>query len=316
MKAVLTVALAILAVTVTAGAQQPATPFKSGIEAVYLDVTVLDRDNAIVTGLTKDDFEIFDDGVKHDVAIFSSDPARISIGVLIDASNSMNGERFAAARLAAAAVGRALTPQDLWSVSAFSDFRRPVIGWRPYDESVMSQLMALSAGGGTELYKSVADMVSFMRETPHRKRAMLVITDGADNAVVFNRRQASRPMGGAPDQAPMIVDHSGKAMDALRTGEVLLYALGLNWPSQSGPVHVPSLLRLAEPTGGAVAVASTMEDVEQAARRLAEELRQQYTLGFYPQKAADGKFRRLKVVAKNPAYRIRTRAGYLATKAK
>jgi len=77
---------------------------------------------------------------------------------------------------------------------------------------------------------------------------------------------------------------------------------------------VPSLEKLANPTGCGVAVARTVVNLENLARRLTDELRQQYTVGFTPLKQPDGKYRRIKVVAKNPANTVRPRAGYLAKK--
>lgn len=299
-------------------AAQQRQPFRSGVEAVYLDVTVLDvKTNGIVTGLTRDDFEIFDEGVKHDVAIFSDAPSPISVGVLIDASGSMRGDRTTAAVAAAAALGRNLRPQDLWSVAAFNTRLFSLIGWRPYDDSVIPELKQIPVAGGTALFLSVADFARRMADTPHRKRAMLIITDGADDVVQMQRAQRHSSDFGAGGP-PAIVDYSDRARDALRTGEVLVYGLGLNWPGagENSGVDRPSLEKLAMPTGGAVAIASTLRDVELSAQRLADELRQQYTLGFYPLKPPDGKYRRITVRAKNASYRVRTRAGYLASKPK
>jgi Ca-activated chloride channel family protein len=307
--AVLALAIAGLA---SIAAQQP-QPFRSGIDAVYLDVTVMDRSGAIVEGLTKDDFTIFDEDVEHEVAIFSDEPAPISIGVLIDTSKSMTGERIQAAVRGAAAVGRSLQPKDLWSIFTFSTYLEQVIGWRPYDESVVSRVRKMNVGGSTELFKAVAQMTAKMRDTPHRKRAMLVISDGADIAVQVARSPAGP---GGTEHAPAVVDHLPAAERALRTGEVLLYAIGVGPAGGRSGVDEKSLRRLAEPTGGGVAMAKEAEGVELAAGRLAQELRLQYTLGFYPQKAPDGKYRRLRVTAKDPAYRVRTRTGYLATRPK
>lgn len=310
---------AAVVVVLASGAVAAQQPFRAGIEAVYLDVTVIAPNGDLVTGLTKDDFEIYDEGVKHEVAIFSSEPSPISVGVLIDASRSMRGDRITAALVAARAMGQALQPRDLWSVYTFDDRVRRVIGWRPYDPSVLPAIKEIPIRGGTELFTSVIHLIDQMKSTPHRKRALLVITDGADNAIAAAQRQRSRRVGpsGGVGAVPMIVDHSDRAVRELREGEVLVYGLGLDWEPAAGvesAVHVPSLRKLAEPTGGAVATVRTLADAEGAARSLATELRLQYTLGFYPQKAADGQYRRVKVVAKNPDYRVRTRAGYLAAR--
>ena len=167
------------------------------------------------------------------------------------------------------------------------------------------------------LFRSVAEFAKRMKDTPHRKRAMLVVTDGADDVVLMQRSYGRSAGAGTVTYMPAMIDYSDRAIEALWTNEVLLYGIGLNWEQQSGgnsALHVPSLQRLAEPTGGAVGVASTIDRIELGAKGLADELRHQYTLGFYPQKRPDGKYRRLKVVTKNPEYRVRTRAGYLARK--
>src|SRR5215203_6092011 len=295
-------------VTIALGRQPQ---FKSGVEVVYLDVTVQAPDGSIVRGLAKDDFLIYDEEVPQDVAIFSAEPAPISVGVLIDTSGSMTGERMAAAIRAADALGHSLQPDDRWSISIFDSTRRTMITWRPYNPGVVNSLRAMPTSGSTELFRAVADMVPFMKDTPHRKRAMLLMTDGIDNSIIA----ASRDGRGDPFEAPGPLAASARAEEALRSGEVLLYALGINAAQRSGSVHVPSLQRLAEPTGGSVMIASTVREVEAAAQRVAEELRQQYTLGFNPKNAGDKRYHHLRVVTRHPDYRVRTRAGYQSAKA-
>jgi Ca-activated chloride channel homolog len=306
-------AVALLMLVASTGAAQQ--PFRAGIEAVYLDVTVQAPDGSIVRGLTKDDFLIYDEEVLQSVAVFSDAPAPISIGVLIDTSGSMAGARMAAAIRAADALGRSLQPNDLWSISTFDSQRRTMIGWRPYNAAIVNSLRAMPTTGSTELFRSVAEMVPFMGETPHRKRAMLLMTDGVDNSIIAASRPGER-FSGNPFEAPGPRESSAKAEEALRAGEVLLYALGINAASRSGAVHVESLERLAGPTGGSVIIASSVREVEEAAQRIAEELRQQYTLGFYPQNAGDHPYHHLRVTTKHPDYRVRTRAGYLTAKPK
>lgn len=298
------VAALLASVTLTAERQPQ---FKSGVDVVYLDVTVQAQDGSIVRGLAKDDFLIYDEEVLQDVAVFSDEPAPISVGVLIDTSGSMSGERMASAIRAADALGRSLQPGDQWSISTFDSMRRTMITWRAYHPGIVNSLRAMPTSGSTELFKAVAEMVPYMKETPHRKRALLLMTDGIDNSIISAFRDGLRD----PFEAPGPLEGSARAQAALRDGEVLLYALGINVAGRAGAVHVPSLQRLAEPTGGSVIIASTIREVEGAAQRVAEELRQQYTLGFYPQHAGDKTYRRLKVMTRHPDYRVRTRDGYL-----
>lgn len=297
-------------VAVVAAGGQPT--FKSGVELVYLDVTVQAPDGSIVRGLTKDDFLIYDEDAPQEVAVFSAEPAPISVGVLIDTSGSMTGERMASAIRAADALGRSLQPSDRWSISTFDSMRRTMITWRPYNPGVVNSLRAMPTSGSTELFKAVTEMVPYMKDTPHRKRALLLMTDGIDNSII----SASRDGRGDPFEAPGPLEASARAQAALREGEVLLYALGINVAGRAGAVHVPSLQRLAEPTGGSVIIASTIREVEAAAQRVAEELRQQYTLGFNPQNAGDRTYHRIRVATRHPDHRVRTRAGYLTVNPK
>lgn len=124
-------------------------------------------------------------------------------------------------------------------------------------------------------------------------------------------------VGGDAGMPGDMVDHTDKAINALRSGEVLAFGLGIGWAQSGGGIsdlHVPPLEKLAHPTGGGVAVARTMPDLELLAKRLTDTLRQQYSVGFTPLKVPDGKYRLVKVVTKNPAYTVRTRAGYLAAR--
>jgi Ca-activated chloride channel family protein len=218
----------------------------------------------------------------------------------------MTGERMASAIRAADALGRSLQPSDRWSISTFDSTRRTMLTWRPYNPAIVNSLRAMPTSGSTELFRAVTEMVPYMKETPHRKRAMLLMTDGIDNSIIAASRDGWRD----PFEAPGPLESSARAQAALREGEVLLYALGINVAGRAGAVHVPSLQRLAEPTGGSVIIASTIREVEAAAQRVAEELRQQYTLGFYPPDVGGKTYRRLTVTTRHPDYRVRTRAGY------
>lgn len=309
MKYALVVSILLASVTIAA-VRQP--QFKSGVDLVYLDVTVQAPDGSTVRGLAKGDFLIYDEDALQEVAVFSAEPAPISVAVLIDTSGSMSGERMASAIRAADALGRSLQPGDRWSISTFDSTRRTMITWRAYDPGIVNSLRAMPTSGSTELFRAVTEMVPYMKDTPHRKRAMLLMTDGIDNSIISASRDGRRD----PFEAPGPLESSARAQAALREGEVLLYALGINVAGRAGAVHVPSLQRLAEPTGGSVIIASTVREVEAAAQRVAEELRQQYTLGFYPQNAGDQTYHRLKVTTRHPDYRVRTRAGYLTAIAK
>jgi hypothetical protein len=222
------VVTALLASVTVAAGRQP--QFKSGVEVVYLDVTVQAPDGSIVRGLAKDDFLIYDEEVPQDVAVFSAEPAPISVGVLIDTSGSMTGERMAAAIRAADALGHSLQPGDRWSISTFDSTRRTMITWRPYNPGIVNSLRAMPTSGSTELFRAVTEMVPYMKETPHRKRAMLLMTDGIDNSIIA----ASRDGRGDPFEAPGPLESPPRRRQRCAKA-MLLYALGINVAGEQAP---------------------------------------------------------------------------------
>ncbi len=297
-----------------AGLQDPQQPFRSEVELVSLPVTVEDKAGRAVTGLTRDDFSIFEDGVRHEISVFSAEPQPIALVVLIDFSRSMDGERRQAALGAVGAVGNALDRRDQWSILAFADRTVTVKGWGAAQPQDLAPLLAIGPSGGTRLFEGVIEAQRALADAPHRKRAILIISDGND---------ISTQIGNDTELGSMShLDASEKqAVNALRTGEALVYAFGMDWPYRRTPirgggpsarVNGKALRSLADPTGGRVWIASTAAGLETAARHLTEELRQQYTLGYTPSKAADGKYRRVRVTVANSAYRVRSRQGYLA----
>lgn len=295
-------------------AQDPQQPFRSAVELVSLPVTVEDEAGRAVTGLTRDDFSIFEDGVRHEIAVFSAEPQPIALAVLIDFSRSMDGERRQAALGAVRAVGQAFDRRDQWSILAFADRTAVVRGWGTAQPQDLAPLLAMRPNGGTRLFEGVIETQRALSDAPHRKRAILIISDGNDISTQIGDDAALGSMSH--------LDAGEKqAVNALRTGEALVYALGMDWPYRrtstrgDGPsvrVNGKTLRSLADPTGGKVWIASTAAGLEEAARHLTDELRQQYTLGYTPSKAPDGKYRRVRITVANSAYRVRSRQGYLA----
>lgn len=312
--------VAVLLLVAQMAASSPASqspqqqPFRSEVELVSLPVTVEDPSGRVVTGLTRDDFSIFEDGVRHEIAVFSNEPQPIALAVLVDFSRSMQGERRDAALQAVAAVGQALDRRDQWSLFAFADRTTQLRGWGPAAVRDMASLLQMTPSGGTRLFEGVIAVHDALRDAPHRKRAMLVISDGND----VSTQVGDDPMFGSMSQ---LDGSEKKAVNALRTGEALVYAFGMNWPYQgtstrgggrSVQIGRRVLQSLTEPTGGRTWVASTTGELKEAARLLTDELRQQYTLGYTPTRSPDGEYRRVRVTTTNDAYRVRSRQGYLA----
>ena len=147
------IASVIVASLITATAQEK--PFRSGVELVTIPVTVTNGEGRRVTALSHSDFRLEEDGVEHEIAIFSAEPQPVAIGLLVDYSASMRGDRIDAAIAAIRAVGEALTERDRWSISVFADRQQLVLPWAPFDDSFYSRMRKVVPAGGTRLYSAV-----------------------------------------------------------------------------------------------------------------------------------------------------------------
>ena len=290
--------------------------FRSGVEIVTLPVTVTDSSGRTVPNLSPEHFTITEDGVTQSVSVLLNAPQPVALAVVVDTSASMRGDRWDAALAAVSAIGRALAPEDQWSLSVFADRVTPVSPWGAYRPEDLEGLRRHGAAGGTRLFDAVVAAQRTLATAPHRKRAILLISDGND---------ISTQIGGGftADMSSLsgIDGAETRATNALRSGESMLYAFGIDWPYQARRARGPServdratLTRLAAPTGGAVWIATTAADLLSAALQLTTELRQQYSLGYSPLRPPDGRYRRVKVQVADPALRVRHRIGYVAAR--
>jgi Ca-activated chloride channel homolog len=314
---------------------------KSGTELVHVDVTVLDASGRIVTGLLADAFEVYEDGRRQDIAAFSDKPAPTSVVVLLDRSSSMDGERYGAALAAVDALGAALGTDDRWAIATFDSSTRLIVDWTPPSGQRPGGVPTEASMNGTRLFGAIPDVMRTLQSSPTRKRAIVLITDGNDNSLLGGGLKP-RGLPGAADTKPRshaaalagdVDPHADEAaaIRALRTGEALLYAIGIDWPYQ-GPtppaslyeprnraaletwrrVNIDALNRLSLPTGGAAFLVTTPEALVTGAVQVASEIHQQYTIGYIPPKPPDGKIHRIEVKTRDPQHRVRARTAYLA----
>jgi Ca-activated chloride channel family protein len=269
--------------------------FRSGIEVVHVTATVLDEHGRLVTGLSKNAFEIQENGVAQDVTQFTGERVPVSLALLLDVSDSMFGPRIAHARLALRRfVGGLLDPLDEACLVTFNHRPKVVAPWTIGPASLGGALDALKPFGGTAIYDALMAALPLMDGRHHQRAAMIVISDGADTASEANLQDVR----------------------ALQwRSDAFVYAIALDPPNTvpiNSRVNPEALRDITDPSGGYTEVVRDDEELGAATARIAEELNHQYLLGYTPQRPPEGDYRRIRVRVKDHPYVVRARRGYVA----
>jgi VWFA-related protein len=284
-------------------AQLPAATFSVQSDLVVLHVTVRDRRGAYVTDLQRDAFEVFDEGRRRPIELLADTDTPVTVGLLIDSSDSMLPTRELAIA-AAAAFAEASHPQDEIFALAFNEHVRAALPpHEPFTSDVNTLRAALDgsirARGRTALYDAVLAGLEYLSRGSRARRVLVVVSDGGDNASRASREEVFR-------QA--------------QASNAMIYTLGLRDLARPREGN-PGLLRdLAEVTGGASFQPDRLREVDTALREIARDIRHTYTIGYVPtQVDRDGSFHRVRVEVESPngrPLRVRSRSGYVAGRAR
>jgi Ca-activated chloride channel homolog len=264
---------------------------------VVLHATVLDSKGIPVSGLTKADFQVFEDGIPQQIDSFSHEDIPVTAGLVFDNSGSMRPKRPEV--IAAALVfARSSNPQDEMFVVNFNEnvsFGLPQ-GTPFTDETapLRAALSRIAADGLTALYDAVAAALEHLKRGNRDKKVLIVISDGGDNA---SRQKLDQIMAMA------------------KRSDAIIYTIGLfdvNDPDRNLGV----LRQLAKATGGEAFLPESLKDVVPICERIAHDIRSQYTIAYVPaNEKPDGTYRTIQVKAGASGRRrlvVRTRAGYYA----
>jgi len=305
-----TAAVVAAAFLVPAQALQNTAPFRARTDLVALNVTVLDEHDQFVGGLSRDAFAVTEDGVPRSIEQFTSDPAALSMVLAVDASESMTGQRFAFARQAVLKFFERQGRDDEIALIGFNDSVFSIAPWTKSAALAETALERIRPVGTTSLYGAVVEAVAALRDSRLKRQAVVVISDGNDFRLSDVSNRASVP----PSQLRQML-----ALQQLERTEALVYAIGIDAPSDTGATPDKTfdgnaLRKLTEPTGGFSIVVRAPGDVPAAAARIADELRHQYLIGFAPAHVMDGKFHHVKVKVAGCKCRVRARAGFSAAR--
>jgi Ca-activated chloride channel homolog len=278
-------------------AKQEGAPdtIKIRIDLVVLHASVHDRERVPVSGLGKDDFQIYEDGILQQIESFSHGDIPVTVGLVIDNSGSMRPKR-AEVIAAALAFARASNPKDQMFVINFNE--RVLFGLpadTPFANSVTQLEVALShfiAEGMTAFYDAAAAALDHLKKGDRDKKVLIAISDGGDNASRHNLAQI---------------------MTLAKQSEAIIYTIGL-FDKEDYDRNPRALKRLAKATGGEAFLPESVKEVAAICERIARDLRNQYTLSYAPLNINyDGKYRVIEVKARAPGRErlvVRTRAGY------
>jgi Ca-activated chloride channel family protein len=285
----------------------PRTPprppvFGTGIEVINLNVSVTDARGRYVTDLVKNDFAVFEDGVRQELSIFNHEDIPISLVLMIDTSASMD-EKLPTARAAAIRFVGTLRPQDNAQVMQFNDRTTILQDFVAEHGRLENAISRTEAAGPTALhnalYVALKELEKQKTQAQLRRRAIVLLSDGEDTASLVSDDQV---------------------LDLARKTEINIYAISLrsrrmpdrNQVKFSQAAHL--LTALTQDTGGQVHFPNSLSELDAVYDRIAEELRTQYSLGYVSNNGRrDGKWRRIVVrVPTREELQVRHKLGYFA----
>ena len=267
------------------------------VNMVVLHATVLDRRNMRVSGLGKENFQIFEDGVLQQIKYFSHEDIPVTVGLVIDNSGSMGSKRSAVIA-AALAFARSSNPEDQMFVVNFNEkvsFALPdQIAFTDNVAQLEVALSRVAATGQTALYDAVDVALDHLSKGDRDKKVLIVISDGGDNA--SKQKFAS-------------------ALAMAKRSNATIYSIGI-FDDQDGDQNPGVLRRFAEETGGETFLPESAKDVVPICERIARDIRSQYTLAYLPTNSRqDGAYRVVQTRAGATGrgrLSVHTRSGYFA----
>lgn len=273
-------------------------PLKVDVDLVLVPVTITDPMNRLVTGLEKQNFQLFEGNSAQEIRSFSSEDAPVSLGVIFDCSGSMSS-KMDRAKEAVIEFFKTANPQDEFFMITFNDEPEEVSDFTNSVDEIQNKLVFAVPRRRTALLDAIYMGVSKMRQAKYAKKALLIISDGGDNHSRYT-------------------EHEIKSL--VKEADVMIYAIGIydRYASAVEERLGPQLLSdVTELTGGRAFTIDNPNDLGDVATKIGVELRNQYVLGYRPNKVVrDGKWRKIKVKLLPPKglppLRVYARTGYYA----
>ena len=270
-------------------------------DLITLTLTVTDLYGRYVSGLTKNAFTVQDNGQEQEITYFSDSDSPASVGILFDVSGSMSGDKIAKARNALSKFINTSHPSDEYFLIAFNKRAQLLLDRTRDGDAVLQKLTLVQPKHNTALYDAVYLGLERVSRGTHQKKALLIISDGQDNASRYNFGEVKRLM---------------------KESDIVTYAVGIlggsDQTSSLGMMGQSFLDELTSVTGGRSFYPAGDAEMDEIFERIALELRHQYSVGYTPPNfTPDGKWHKVKVKVKPPRgmqrLTVRSREGYYAT---
>jgi len=278
---------------------QKSPALRVDIDLVLLTATVKDRANKYVAGLTKENFQVWEDKTEQQIQYFSEEDVPLSVGIVFDISGSM-ANKLAAARLAASTFLRMGGKEDEYFLVGFNDRAGMMQEFTTDITKLQNSLLTTYAKGGTSLYDAMYLGMDKVNRGHNSRKALLLITDGEDN---HSRYSYS-------DLREFAKEH-----------DVLIYAIGLleQQSTQLPQIGAAVLQDLANLTGGAAYFPTSPAALDGICEQIGSDLKNQYVVGYHSSNLSyDGKWRKIRVKINMPKgaprLNVRAKSGYYASR--
>ena len=290
----------------TSTQQQPEVVIRATVNLVPITATVFDSQGRNVGGLRKEDFQVYEDNTPQTISVFAAEEKPLSLGIVFDTSGSMI-DKIDDVQDAVKHFVNLINPEDDIFLLRFASDLKLVVDSTADRKKIARAVDRLQPRGATRLYDAMAEALEKLSQGKRTKRALILLTDGNDTASDLRLKDL---------------------LTVVRKSEVLIYGLGIGHgqsgsfghrlPPGSDEVDMNVLNALADATGGRSYYLDTphrgkIDLVDQSLREVSAELRQQYTIGYYPPTSAEaGAYHRIRVETRNPEFSVRSRRGYYA----
>ena len=272
---------------------------RTSADLVMVPVTITDDFNRPVTGLDRENFEVFENKKLQPIKNFSSEDTPISVGIIMDISGSMGG-KLERARDAVREFCQQSNPQDEFFMITFSDIPHLASDFTNRPEDLDTALLTAQSRGRTSLLDAIYMGIRKMKDARYQRRALLILSDGGDNHSRYTERDVK---------------------NAVKEADVLVYAVGTfdRYVTTQEELLGPELLQsVSSVTGGQAYTVSNEAEMPEVTRSIGTRLRHQYVLAYRPQTPMrDGKWHKISVKLRLPSkwpsiLRVNARSGYFA----